>query len=262
MGCLEEICEDEYHPVGLDLDIFYRYKRICDVIFKDEEWKIRKAKMIEIEEEDKIVTPKFKKKMEELISKRENSKPRIIAEGNYCKKPCYEYNTNLLETCPKCGGIVLNRIENEMSGDSFLPGCCEKFTYKNLDKIDYDIKEFFKYFEKYDEKKERYYIIIDGDRLDIPKYLNFKNYLTANFSYFFPPYNKKYADDYNLDIDEYGKSLGYRQIFTYAYCARQFICNKCKYEFHILRTLPFMYRDKNKDNIIMENPDEENNEEK
>ena len=45
------------------------------------------------------------------------------------------------------------------------------------------------------------------------------------------------------------------------YCALVFKCKKCNYEYHILRTFPFMYRDKNKDNIIIEKTEEDNNEE-
>ena len=265
MGCFG----DPIYSSDLDERIIYKYRDTYDLLFKDDDRKVKKAKMKQIELDDKRVTPKFKKKMEELISKRESTKPRIIAEGNYCSKPCYEYNTNILDTCPKCGGVVQNSVENEIDPSPvlniyYIPGCCEKFTYKNLDKIDYDIDEFFKYFEKYDENIERYYIIIDGERFDMPKYLNFKNYLTANCKYFFPHIEKFYYFDYDLNISEYGKSLGYRKIIPgliNMYCALVFKCKKCNYEYHILRTFPFMYRDKNKDNIIIEKTEEDNNEE-
>ena len=38
-----------------------------------------------------------------------------------------------------------------------------------------------------------------------------------------------------------------------------YVCKKCGYTYHVLRTSPFRYRDKSKDNIIIKTPQEENN---
>ena len=49
--------------------------------------------------------PKLTAKLNELIARRDSQTPRVIAKGNYCSNPCYEFNLNLVNECPKCKGI-------------------------------------------------------------------------------------------------------------------------------------------------------------
>ena len=58
---------------------------------------------------------KLSAKLEELIAKRDAQTPRVIAKGNYCSNPCYEFNLNLISKCPKCKGKVVMEYENEFT---------------------------------------------------------------------------------------------------------------------------------------------------
>ena len=69
-------------------------------------------KLVETEPEDKIFSAKLKLKICELVEKMNEAEPNIVAEGDYCSYPCYEYNRNLINNCPKCGGKVIMDIEN------------------------------------------------------------------------------------------------------------------------------------------------------
>ena len=57
--------------------------------------------------------PKLTAKLNELIARRDSQTPRVIAKGNYCSNPCYEFNLNLVNECPKCKGKVIMEYENE-----------------------------------------------------------------------------------------------------------------------------------------------------
>ena len=192
MGCTSESIYDlninfrrKIHPILFDLYKKYPEPTVIKILR-------------EIEIEDKILAPKLKNKIQELIKKMNEAKPNVIGEGDYCSNPCYEYNQNIIGTCPKCNGKAMAKIENETekheyddyygisrTGEKILPGCCTKFTYGNLDKIDYDIKAFFEYFSKYDENTKNYYMIIDGERFDAPKNLTLSEFFQINNTFFF-----------------------------------------------------------------------------
>jgi hypothetical protein len=233
-------------------------------------YKFDKKQLKEIELEDKILSQKLKIKIEELKKKMNEAEPHIIAEGDYCSNPCYEYNKNIIEHCPKCGGRAIANIENERKdpliygfnqNSNYLVGCCEKFTYKDIDKIDFDLDSFFDYFTKYDEIKKRYYMIVDGERFDAPVYLTVKDFFMINDTFFFGGKTTDLCFFYENKHPELGQSLG-----NYGYAFLHYIylydCKKCGHQYHILRTSPFKFRDKTKDNIIIEKPQEEINNEK
>jgi hypothetical protein len=92
---------------------------------------------------------KLATKLAELIAKRDAQTPREIAKGNYCSNPCYEFNLNLLEECPKCKGKVIMEYENEFTKrterDSegklfektiYNKNCCSKFEFNDVVSIE------------------------------------------------------------------------------------------------------------------------------
>ena len=230
-------------------------------------------KLKEAEKEEKIFSAKLKTKIDELMVKMNQAEPNIIAEGNYCSNPCYEYNENLKGTCPKCGGKVTAKEENKPGAINYYydyygnrrmsrnacEGCCDKFNYKNIDKIDYDIDALCEYFSKYDENNKRYYMILDGEKFYCPIHFSLRDFLLTNNRYFFG-YGRDHLAfffEWNRWRPELGQSLGDYQP---THVALLYECHKCGYIYHILRTSPFRYRDKSKDNIIEEKAEEEKNE--
>lgn len=93
---------------------FFHKIRTTDwiLIDKNMNYSDRMLKLVETEPEDKIFSAKLKLKICELVEKMNEAEPNIVAEGDYCSYPCYEYNRNLINNCPKCGGKVIMDIEN------------------------------------------------------------------------------------------------------------------------------------------------------
>lgn len=234
-----------------------------------------------IEENNKLA-PLLKAKIDELCKKREKSKPVVIARGNCCKNPCYAYKRELIESCPECGGKVSGDFENGYTvrrDFSRFDNCyknvkyyddnvCDKFRFnENVDKIDYDLQEFITYFTKvdpnekflydFDDKEnkvypremERKYMIVDGERFDLPYGIDLEAFFRINDSYFFYTDRNDISFYYEGNRKELGQSLGY---YGYEWKHMVFIykCNLCKLKYHILRTSPFAFRDKSKDNVI------------
>lgn len=234
-----------------------------------------------IEENNKLA-PLLKAKINELCEKREKSKPVVIARGNCCKNPCYAYKKELLESCPECGGKVSLDFENGYTVGNvysqfdhcyeevkyYDDNVCDKFKFnENIDKIDYDLQEFIKYFTKvdpnekflYDSNKkdqnvypremERKYMIVDGERFDLPYGIDLDAFFRINDSYFFYNDRNDISFYYEGIRKELGQSLGY-----YGYKWKHYVfiyeCKLCGLKYHILRTSPFAFRDKSKDNVI------------
>ena len=65
--------------------------------------------LMHIAEENDIVAPLMKKKINEYCLKRNTSEPVVIGKGK-CGNPCYEYQLNILFNCPKCGGKANREI--------------------------------------------------------------------------------------------------------------------------------------------------------
>ena len=293
MGCLgyiiDELTKEDYEKeqIRTELRKIARAFSYClkEPIFFDVYMSyLRNDESIELRkifDENNILAPLLKAKINELCEKREKSKPIIVARGNCCKNPCYAYMKKLTENCPECEGKVKCDFENGYTvtnnWDSFYgrfeeikhydDNVCDKFKFnENLDKIDYDLEEFLKYFNKVDPNEkfpyhikeknneyvkelERNYIIVDGERFDIPYGLSLEAFFRINDSYFF--YEDRYDVSfyYESRVKELGQSLGY-----YGYKWRHMVflykCNLCGLKYHILRTSPFAFRDKSKDNII------------
>ncbi len=241
-----------------------------------------------ITEQNEKLSPLLNEKIKELCKKREEAKPEIIATGNFCKNPCYEYNQKIIKNCPKCGGKVERNFENghtivsewSESEQKFVDtknydeNVCTKFEFNDkIDKIDYDLDTFFKYFEKHDEKDQyKYnicnkkeengveepedvyvknnYMIIDGEKFDTPYGLDLSDYFRINEDLFFPMDGGEGVSFYyekNGERKELGQSLGY---YGHAWLHMVYIykCLACEHTYHILKTSPFRFRDKSKDN--------------
>ena len=245
----------------------------------------------------------LKSKIDKLCEKRDKAKPVEIGRGNCCNNPCYEYNTSIIKECPKCEGKVDRDVENGYTitkrwdyfyhyyADAYIydENICDKFKFNNkISKEDYDIKEFFKYFkktEKLDGEFFRDYMIIDGERFDAPILTSLELFFKINEKFWFPqdifsekidPCNPKkklniwlntcFYDHVQKD-EELGQSLGYyihrdtdppRKHYVYI-----FRCILCGLKYHIIRTSPFRFRDRTKDNKItiikkVENENQEN----
>jgi len=215
----------------------------------------------------------LKAKIDELIEKRNKSKPVEIARGNCCRNPCYEYNPSIITECPKCGGKIEESRENGYTVERRYDrwdGCykdvniyddnvCDKFKFNdNISKEDYDIKEFFNYFRKREQlegEEFREYMIIDGERFDAPTSLSLELFFRINEETWFPQDNIPEHDWTNTSFFiegqrlELGQALGW-----YGYQWKHFVliykCNLCGLKYHIMRTSPFRFRDKTKDNKI------------
>lgn len=112
-----------------------------------------------------------------------------------------------------------------------------------------------------------HYMVIDGERFDFPYGLHMKEFFKMNNATFFP-FDKnrifffKTIDDirragyqsigevfwiyYENEREDLGQSLGE---YGYAWIHKVFYfqCSECKYKYHIIKTSPFMHRDKSKD---------------
>ena len=223
--------------------------------------------------ENKELASLLKAKIDELIEKRNKSKPVEIARGNCCRNPCYEYHPSLITECPKCGGKIEESYENgytiERRYDRW-DGCykdvklyddnvCDKFTFNDkISKEDYDLKEFFNYFrktEKLEGEDFREYMIIDGERFDALTSYSLETFFKLNENKWFPQDKIPEHDWTNTSFyiegrnPELGQALGY-----YGYKWKHFVfiykCCLCGLKYHILRTSPFRFRDKTKDNKI------------
>ena len=240
-----------------------------------------------INEENLKFRPFLDAKIKELCEKRENSKPVVIARGNCCKNPCYAYMKKITESCPECQGKVEVGVENgirlEDQWDNvsreikkikvYNDNVCDKFTFnENIDKIDYDLEEFFKYFTnvdpsekfpyyinfnfrgqktEYSKELERRYMIVDGKRFNAPYGISLADYFRINDSFFFFKTNQDVSFFYEGNIKELGQSVGYYGL-EFKHFVFIYTCNLCGLKYHILRTSPFAFRDKSKDNTITE----------
>lgn len=176
-----------------------------------------------IKEENDKVAPLLKRKIDELIKKGNEAKPIEIGKGK-CGRTCYAYNEKIIFNCPKCNGQVNWNRENGFTTQQQFnertgryedveilneTKICTRFDFnKNIDKIDVDINEFFKYFEKVDKEKTVHwsmeyeeepskntvqieqdmpihYMMIDGERYDFPYGIHMKEFFLLNNSTFF-----------------------------------------------------------------------------
>lgn len=207
---------------------------------------------------------KFKQILARLIAKRDASTPKVVASGNYCKNPCYEFNLNLVEECPKCKGAVVMEYENEYTTTQeynrdgvrfekkhYNKNCCNKFEFnKSIAEEDRDFSALSNYFQKSetDGTTTKYYMLIEGERIDLG---------TTQLFQFLYAYQKQLLPEKNgveTLLSFYG--LGNCTIYLYNQggfermpLACLYRCNKCGHKYHIMQTSPLMYRDKSKDGI-------------
>ena len=152
---------------------------------------------------------------------------------------------------------------------------CTGFRFNNkIGKEDVDLDALFQYFDKVDnEKKVHYslrvvnekqkeiiteeydlpyhYMMIDGERFDFPYGFGMKEFFYINEKELFPKdhnyaYNICFFYEGNIAHKDLGQSIGF---YGYAFIHKVyvFVCNACKYKFHIVKTSPFFFRDKSKD---------------
>ena len=264
MGCLSDFNDPTREELGRYSE-FYNYidyNKLKDINFKRKLYK-----------ETLELSPLLKAKVLELIEKRNNAKPVEIARGNACSNPCYEYHPSLLTKCPKCGGKVENDYENGYYVENrfnevllyyedvkiYDDNVCDGFTFNNkISKEDYDLKEFFNYFRKREELEGgdyREYMIVDGERFDAPSSITLEEFFKINESRWFPQFKNPGHDNENTSFfiegrrPELGQALGY-----YGYKWKHYVyihtCTSCGFKYHIIRTSPFRFRDKTKDNKI------------
>ena len=263
MGCLADpngMADEEWRRYS-GYHLFIDYNKLKDINFKRR-----------LYNDNLKFAPLLKAKIDELIEKRNKSKPVVIARGNCCRNPCYEYNPSLITECPECGGKVEESYENgytverrfddlgyEEDVKFYDNNACDKFTFNDkISKEDYDLEEFFNYFrktEKLEGEDFREYMIIDGERFDAPTSNSLEIFFKLNEEIWFPqnkiPGHEWTNTSFFIERQraELGQALGY-----YGYRWHHFVfiyrCNLCGLKYHIIRTSPFRFRDKTKDNKI------------
>ena len=176
-----------------------------------------------INEENKKVRDAMKTTLTALLN-RANQKV-IIGTGNSCNCPCYLYNLDLVQVCPKCGGRVEEDFENgytvSQKWDEYTNSykevknynetkICTGFKWNNkIDECDIDLDALFKKFDRTDpEKKVHYtittqdettkekkteefdvpchYMMLEGQRFDFPHGITMAQFFHINNEYFFP----------------------------------------------------------------------------
>ena len=237
--------------------------------------------LIKIYEENNKLKPRLIQKFKELYARREEADLGEIATGNCCKNPCYAFTLKHLSSCPKCGGKVKPDFENgytteqkwDESKNAFREikiydqNVCDIFKFNNkVDKIDYDLVEFYKYFTKVDEKTNNEYIIIDGERFDAPSSFTLSHYIGANnlelFNGTLRARCTTYMSEDNKRI-QIGQAYGYwdkKSLYeqSYIHMVYLFKCNLCGLQYHLMNIMPLHYRNKSLDNKITVQPKEEN----
>lgn len=123
MGCLSD-----FNILGQGGNsMYFKYKKEIDALNNSKDtilnslygkaiFKNRTDEIENIIKENKRLAPLLQAKIKELMGKMNKSKPEIIAKGDYCNNPCYEYNTDIVNHCPKCNGSIKDNIENEVIG--------------------------------------------------------------------------------------------------------------------------------------------------
>ena len=177
-------------------------------------------------EENKISLTKIKEKINQLILRGSSiENPPIIGTGNSCINPCYLYNRQIMQICPKCNGKVEEELENgytiekvwdnkretwkEIKKYNETKICTGFKSNNNIDKWDVNLDELFKHFDKEDPEKKAHYVInyvdpntnqkatqeydesyhymmIDGERFEFPYGLTMRMFFRANESVIFP----------------------------------------------------------------------------
>ena len=151
--------------------------------------------------------------------------PPIIGTGNSCNNPCYLYNRQIMEKCPKCSGKVEEDLENGYTIEKVWDDrretwkeikrynqtkICTGFNWNdNIDKWDINAYQLFEHFDKEDpEKKAHYavnyvdpntnqrtteefdipyhYMMIDGERYEFPYGLTMHMFFYHNELKLFP----------------------------------------------------------------------------
>ena len=179
-----------------------------------------------IKEENDKAREEMKGILDELILRSKNlNKKVIIGTGNSCNNPCYLYNTNLINNCPKCNGKVEEDFENGYTiTKEWKPNLnryeevknynetkiCTGFKWNDkIDNWDVQLGDLFEHFDKTDnakkvhwtinvedkdtkeKKTEEYdvplhYMVVDGKRFDFPYGLKMLQFFYHNNDYFFP----------------------------------------------------------------------------
>lgn len=237
-----------------------------------------------LQENDRLV-PLLKAKLDELRM-REYSQIIMIGKA-ICGKPCYAYNRTLFTRCPECNGAVKDKPENgtyekqvydEDKGaykwETFYneDNICLNYTFNDkVDKWDYDLDSLEEFFDKEDkektvhwsyidgnETKEKdmpiHYMMLEGERFEFPFGLHMKEFLIMNDGLLFPLQGNGWkSNGFSFSIIDQdtlhykiGAAIGYYGVACLRFIML-FECTSCRLQYHIIRTTPFMARDKSKD---------------
>ena len=191
------------------LEKYYRLRNYDNEVLKKlgENYRTNSKLLMKIDDENKILIPKMKEKIDQLMSK-QNENIVEIGTGNSCNSPCYTYNSKFFKECPKCQGKVISKYENGVYKKEEFDyrteqyreytayneeKICTGFRFNNkIGKEDVDINALFEYFDKVDNEKiahysinfvvdrntyetrteefdlPYHYMMIDGERFDFP----------------------------------------------------------------------------------------------
>ncbi len=157
----------------------------------------------------------------------------------------------------------------------------------NVSDCDVTLEGMFKYFDKKDPEKkthysivvedqttkekkteeydvENHYMMLNGERFDFPLGLTMKQFFFINNKFFFPKgniisvenptnffqlayrYRTPFWYEEQIGREELGQSFGYYG-YAWIHMVNIYTCNSCGYKFHIIKTSPFVFRDKSKD---------------
>jgi hypothetical protein len=209
------------------LEKYYWFKNYDNEVLKKlgENYRTNSKLLMKIDDENKILIPKMKEKIDQLMSK-QNENIVEIGTGNSCNSPCYTYNSKFFKECPKCQGKVISKYENGVYKKEEFDyrteqyreytayneeKICTGFRFNNkIGKEDVDINALFEYFDKVDNEKiahysinfvvdrntyetrteefdlPYHYMMIDGERFDFPYGFRMKDFFCFNEYEFFP----------------------------------------------------------------------------
>lgn len=204
-----------------------------------------------------------------------------------CGKPCYAFNENLFQTCPKCQKTAVEKVENGTYKKQVYDqnkGCykevefyneeniCLNFNFnENVKECDVNFGKMCQFFDKEDKEKTVHwsctgnnktaidkdmpihYMMIDGERFEFPYGLHMAEFFYMNDEILFPvPKNGWKEKGYCFGIYDEGARIKIGKSIEYygikmLHIVIYFECTSCKLQYHVIKTCPLMHRDKSKD---------------
>ena len=178
-------------------------------------------------------------------------------ESNICKK--FNFNENI-DKCDVDSDECIKFFE-KIDEEKLVHWSCDISTWENEKRVTKEIEKDLPI----------HYMMLDGERFDFPYGINMRDFFKINNNKFFKPpqdpmqfltlyqfqqfsssNNKGLVHGefcemfYERNRSEWGQSCGYYG-FQWLHKVYIYECDDCGYKYHIIKTSPFLYRDKSKD---------------